>query len=257
MQPGFVLFILIAANVCLIYWIDEKDSHSDLRYFGYFCLFQAVYVVFCIVRIVLLNIKNFYVSQQLHLIVINSIFHSSLIDFLEKVPIGRIINRLSRDILIVDQQLGWYIGYCIVYIFGVIGALTMQAILSSYYVVVVAVFALVVALFVRSYYLKLHLPIRSSRELVRLDSIARSPITANLTTSLQGLSVIRAFRKEEFFFAKQTRLINTRLNAFIANQGASQWFGLRIQFIAFMIAITTMCFTLFTDVNPLFAGLTS
>lgn len=50
--------------------------------------------------------------------------------------------------------------------------------------------------------------IRSSRELKRLESISKSPIYAQFTETLGGLSVIRAFRKQEAFVVENERKLD-------------------------------------------------
>jgi len=67
--------------------------------------------------------------------------------------------------------------------------------------------------------------------LARLESVTRSPIYAQLSATLDGLSTIRSFKVENQWFQMFMNRIDTNTKACIARVAALKWFGLKIDFI--------------------------
>uniref|UniRef100_A0A674EM84 Multidrug resistance-associated protein 4 n=1 Tax=Salmo trutta TaxID=8032 RepID=A0A674EM84_SALTR len=130
-------------------------------------------------------------AQSLHNRMFNSILRTP-VRFFDVNPIGRILNRFSKDISQLDSMLpNTFVDFS-------------QSILQNIGVVVVAasvmpwilipvVPLLIIFLFLRRYFLQ------TSRDVKRLESTTRSPVFSHLSSSLQGLWTIRAFRAEERF----------------------------------------------------------
>jgi ATP-binding cassette subfamily C (CFTR/MRP) protein 4 len=72
----------------------------------------------------------------------------------------------------------------------------------------------------------------ASRQIKRLESITRSPVYSHISTTLEGLSTIRAFSAEDrflrLFYGYQDRNTNMFFN-FIA---AGRWIGFRMEMVA-------------------------
>ena len=62
-------------------------------------------------------------------------------------------------------------------------------------------------LLVMYYYIQLYYR-RTSREIKRLDSIARSPLYAHFSETLSGLATIRAYKEQTRFVAGNDRLMD-------------------------------------------------
>uniref|UniRef100_A0A8C7TRQ2 Multidrug resistance-associated protein 4 n=1 Tax=Oncorhynchus mykiss TaxID=8022 RepID=A0A8C7TRQ2_ONCMY len=130
-------------------------------------------------------------AQSLHNRMFNSILRTP-VRFFDVNPIGRILNRFSKDISQLDSMLpNTFVDFS-------------QSILQNIGVVVVAasvmpwilipvVPLLIIFLFLRRYFLQ------TSRDVKRLESTTRSPVFSHLSSSLQGLWTIRAFGAEERF----------------------------------------------------------
>jgi len=86
----------------------------------------------------------------------------------------------------------------------------------------------------------------TSREVRRLDSVARSPIYSSFTETLDGSSTIRAFQKEGFFLERFIQHVTLYQKTSYSELVASLWLSLRLQllagfiilFIATMAAVT-------------------
>uniref|UniRef100_A0A8C8HTG5 Multidrug resistance-associated protein 4 n=1 Tax=Oncorhynchus tshawytscha TaxID=74940 RepID=A0A8C8HTG5_ONCTS len=159
-------------------------------------------------------------AQSLHNRMFNSILRTP-VRFFDINPIGRILNRFSKDISQLDFMLpNTFVDFS-------------QSILQNIGVVVVAasvmpwilipvVPLLIIFLFLRRYFLQ------TSRDVKRLESTTRSPVFSHLSSSLQGLWTIRAFGAEERFqntFDAHQDLHSESWFLFLVT---SRWFALRL-----------------------------
>uniref|UniRef100_A0A8C4IMQ3 ATP binding cassette subfamily C member 4 (PEL blood group) n=1 Tax=Dicentrarchus labrax TaxID=13489 RepID=A0A8C4IMQ3_DICLA len=130
-------------------------------------------------------------AQTLH----NSMFNAILrtpVHFFDINPIGRILNRFSKDIGYLDSLLPWTFVDFIQVFLQVIGVIAVAAIIIPW-ILIPVVPLLAVFLFLRCYFLQ------TSRDIKRLESTTRSPVFSHLSSSLQGLSTIRAFKVQQRF----------------------------------------------------------
>ncbi|WVQ66385.1 uncharacterized protein L199_004565 [Kwoniella botswanensis] len=134
----------------------------------------------------------------------------------DRTPTGRIINRLSKDIEILDDTIAtkWY---------DVLSAL-LAAVGSVALVLYTYPWAVLVFVPVLAYdLLTIRLFRQTSREFNRLMSLLRSDIYTDLGEQLTGIPIIRAFRQQERFEKKLEDSVDTH---FGFSQGA--WLGLRL-----------------------------
>ncbi|KAG5638391.1 hypothetical protein H0H81_000287 [Sphagnurus paluster] len=119
--------------------------------------------------------------------------------FFDVTPIGRILNRFTTDINIIDGALMNSVRNCISGVLNFLASFTVI-------LVVVPTFA-PFALFIAWLYIRLAPPyIQASRDLRRLESVSLSPAFAGYDELLRGIAHIRAFgmenRYQDGFYAK-------------------------------------------------------
>jgi hypothetical protein len=105
--------------------------------------------------------------------------------FFDTTPLGRIVNRFSKDVYTLDEQLP--------------GTLYSWLSCGVAVAVAIATVGLVVPWFLAAclpmgvvYYKVMVLYIPTSRELQRLESVTRSPIFSHFTETLEGASTVSA-----------------------------------------------------------------
>lgn len=76
--------------------------------------------------------------------------------------------------------------------------------------------------------------------MIRLESISRSPIVSYFSETLNGLSVIRAFKKENNFFEKHASNMNENLKNKIVQNGLNFWFSQVLTGISFIVNISAL-----------------
>jgi len=104
--------------------------------------------------------------------------------------------------------------------------------------------------------------VTSTRELKRLESVARSPIFAMMNESLSGIATIRANDAKNYFREKFEDVHDAHTRAFFSFIASSRWVGFRMDTLAFlMTALVCFLSVLFQtrgwfDINPAILGLT-
>lgn len=107
-------------------------------------------------------------------------------------PSGRILNRFTSDMFMVDRRLPGDLSNFLQNIFQLI--VTIMASLSvSYYVLIAGIFLMAIYARIASIYINV------AREVKRLDSVSSSPIYDQFASVLSGLSTIRAFQRTNFY----------------------------------------------------------
>ena len=81
--------------------------------------------------------------------------------------------------------------------------------------------------------------LRSKSQLKRLESITRSPVYDLLSSSLNGLATIRAFKVQDHFIQLFTDRIDRNTRAYINMQGAARWFSMRLNLLPFINTFAT------------------
>jgi ABC-type multidrug transport system fused ATPase/permease subunit len=172
--------------------------------------------------------------------------------FFDSTPVGRVLQRFSRDMEAVDIHLQWSFEHSMKCFAQVI--LTLVLIVVALPAVIIP---LVPILFV--YYRTQKLYRASAREAKRLDSISRSPRYAHFKETLTGLVVIRAFGKSEWFMNEFYNRLGYHQRMFYGHYMINRWFSSRIPIIGGFVAMATTLMIVYAvhsaSITPGMAGL--
>ena len=155
-----------------------------------------------------IGLLTYYASKSLHRKAITSIMHAPM-SFFETTPLGRIMNRFSKDIDTVDDTISDSLRMFLMTFANIIGSFVLIAIIIPWFLIAVVVAAIVycaVALYYRV----------SARELSQLDAILRSSLYAHFSESLAGLATIRAYGETDRFRKENQDRMNIE-NRFISS----------------------------------------
>ncbi|XP_062258726.1 ATP-binding cassette sub-family C member 4-like isoform X1 [Platichthys flesus] len=219
-------------------------------YLGVYAGLTASSVVFGFLRSLVFFNVLVSSSQTLH----NSMFTAILrtpVHFFDINPIGRILNRFSKDIGYLDSLLPWTFVDFIQVFLQVIGVIVVAAVVLPW-ILIPIVPLLTVFLFLRCYFL------RTSRDIKRLESTTRSPVFSHLSSSLQGLSTIRAFKVQQRFQQLFDEYQDLHSGAWFLFLTTSRWLAVRLDGIcSIFVTITAFgCIYLRDGLEPGAVGLT-
>ncbi|XP_055282538.1 ATP-binding cassette sub-family C member 4 isoform X2 [Moschus berezovskii] len=212
----FIIVFLILVNLAtqvayvlqdwwLSYWANQQSALNvtvngqgnvteklDLKwYLGIYSGLTASTVLFGIARSLLVFFVLVSSSQTLHNQMFESILRAPVL-FFDRNPIGRILNRFSKDIGHMDDLLPLTFLDFIQTFLQVIGVVGVAVAVIPW--IAIPLVPLGIIFFVlRRYFLE------TSRDVKRLESTTRSPVFSHLSSSLQGLWTIRAYKAEQRF----------------------------------------------------------
>lgn len=172
--------------------------------------------------------------------------------FFDTTPTGRIINRFSKDIFTLDEQLVSTMRSYLATVSNVIGVIIVISFITPYFTVCL-VPMLIFYNQQQTFFTKTY------RELKRLDSVSRSPLYALLGETLDGVSTIRAYSAESSLVSRITSMLDGQQNAYFLTCTAQCWLAVRLEFVGTLI-ISSACLCAIIEHrmiggNETFAGL--
>ncbi|KAL6254635.1 hypothetical protein P5V15_013942 [Pogonomyrmex californicus] len=183
-------------------------------------------------------------SQRLHDMMFSALIRTGM-RFFDTNPSGRILNRFSKDMGAIDELLPKAIldaGQMNMMMFG---SLIVTCIVNPIFLVPI-IFISGMFYFIRKVYLK------TSKNIKRLEGIARSPVFTHLNATLNGLTTIRAYCAQDILkneFDKLQDLHTSTVYMYIVTSTA---FGFSLDvFCFFFISLVTFSFLL---LNQSFSG---
>lgn len=160
-------------------------------------------------------------SVNLH----NRIFSSLIqapIAFFDKTPIGVIMNRVSRDLGIIDDILPPVAFEAIEILCSSFAVFILCAILNYY----ILIPFLVLAVFL---YFDIKFYVQTARHLKKLEATARSPLFNQMASTLIGLPTIRAYGAEKKFIDRFSKTQDVHSSTLFTFLSCSRFFGITME----------------------------
>lgn len=229
-------------NIWLSVWTgDTTGKHDNSYYVGYYAMFGVFYGVFAFFRALVLAISTPKMAEVIHESMISNLLFSPLNEFFDRVPMGRILNRLSKDLNSVDTTLVALFANFLVFMFLLLGNVVVLLYCTSVWILFPILAFMIGITILKGYYMK------PNQELVRLSGISKSPIVSCFSEILNGVATIRAYGVENSFFVKNCIKVNENKKPAIAQKAAEVWFTMRLTFLSFIINISSSSLVLFTS----------
>ncbi|XP_003928249.2 ATP-binding cassette sub-family C member 4 isoform X1 [Saimiri boliviensis] len=250
----FLVLLNTAAQVAYVlqdwwlsYWANKQSMLNDTLngggnvtekldlnwYLGIYSGLTVATVLFGIARSLLVFYVLVNSSQTLHNKMFESILKAPVL-FFDRNPIGRILNRFSKDIGHLDDLLPLTFLDFIQTLLQVVGVVSVAVAVIPWIAIPLVPLG-IIFIFLRRYFLE------TSRDVKRLESTTRSPVFSHLSSSLQGLWTIRAYKAEErcqeLFDAHQ----DLHSEAWFLFLTTSRWLAVRLDAICAMF-VTVVAF---------------
>jgi ABC-type multidrug transport system fused ATPase/permease subunit len=198
-------FLLYAAmqtvsSICIEEWSSTNGTEN--KYLYLYMGFATGSILFIFIEVYVLLISSIHQGKEVHSNIIKRVLYSSYTNFFNRVPIGRILNRLGRDIKGLDEDVGGSLSYCLLYFVQILSAVALIIYSSTYLVLIPLVCIFAICFFIRKYY------VSALHQIARLEKITNSPVVSGFTTVVSGLTTIRAYKQENYFIEMQAQYLD-------------------------------------------------
>lgn len=254
---AFLIFLLLvisqAANIMtslwLSWWTSNEYNLSTGQYIGIYAGLGAVQAILMFSFMVTLTIVGTSASKTMLRDAITRVLRAPM-SFFDTTPLGRITNRFSRDVDVMDNNLSDAMR---MYFFSVAAILSTFALIIAYfhYFAIALVPLFFLFLFATGYYRT------SAREVKRFESVFRSTVFAKFGEGLSGVSSIRAYGLKDRFINDLRVAIDEMNAAYYLTFSNQRWLSVRLDAIGNALVFTTgiLVVTERFNVSPSIGGL--
>ena len=240
-RPWILIILILGAVLVAIAplvqksWLSYYSSHQmDWKAINAIGIYGLIGIAVLMIGV----LNNFFwlsrgikSGKNMHDKMLKSVLHAP-VRFFDSTPVGRIIQRFSRDIESVDVYLQWS--------FVSVVSCILQVIVSICLILaLVPMMIFVIGPVMYAYYIIQKNYRSPAREAKRFDSIARSPRYSHFKEALQGLVVIRSYSKENWFFESFFDKLAESQRMFYSNYMLNRWFSSRIPLLGGIISMAT------------------
>eukprot|EP01052_Picozoa_sp_SAG31_P013979 SAG31_NODE_854_length_11497_cov_8.245043_8_plen_1259_part_00 len=229
-----LMFGFVVAEICFVaidswlsIWADDRLEVAPSVYILVYVSFTVFYFGVTLVRS--LAVASFGVESSKHLYdAMQTRAMYCPMRWYETTPLGRLLNRFTKDISDVDDALAGSFTWFLMCLLRVVSICTVIGIIQPpFLVALILVFKL--------YHSARKLYRGSARQLQRIEAVTRSPLYSHAAETIDGWATVRAHDDEFRFREKFAILLRDNLTAFWAQQATASWFSLQLQLLGSVV----------------------
>ena len=222
------------------------DGEVNVGYYlGVYALLGVFYIAISLSREAVLFWGSLHASWKIHDRLLNAVMHAKF-RFFDSTPLGQLMNRFSKDVESVDQE----VAPVAIGMLHSLASVIMIVILIS----VITPGFLIAGIFITLVYTALGaIYLNSSRDLKRLESVQRSPLYQQFGETLNGIVTIRAYGDGPRFIVDNHRRINAYNRPHIYLWASNRWLALRVDWTGALVSFFSATFVLL-NVGKIDAG---
>ncbi|KAL1443373.1 hypothetical protein MTO96_007461 [Rhipicephalus appendiculatus] len=172
-------------------------------------------------------------SSSIHDEALNRLVRAPM-SFFDTTPLGRMLNRFSKDLDQADIQIGIVLDSVLEQLSDVLGILLLITLYIPSFLPAIAPCAIV-------YFIVQKLFVRTFRQLQRLESVSRSPVFNCIAETVPGVQTIRAYAVQRGFVALSDSLLEHWISCAFHLMGAERWLTVRLNFLGTAVSLVTAC----------------
>ncbi|KAK7866925.1 hypothetical protein R5R35_001662 [Gryllus longicercus] len=238
----------IGSNMWLSRWstdlpddgTGQEASKRDmyLGVYGALGVGQAVSVVLASVMTFVGGLKA---ARVIHLELLKNMMKTPL-GFFDVTPVGRILNRFSKDVDTLDTVLPMIIRGFLSCLVSVVATLFVISYSTPIFISVIVPVG-ILYYFVQRFY------VATSRQLKRLESVSRSPIYSHFGESITGASTIRAYGVQSRFILENESKVDFNQICYYPTIIANRWLAVRLEMVGNLIILFAALFAVMQKEN--------
>ncbi|KAJ9192292.1 hypothetical protein DTO164E3_8431 [Paecilomyces variotii] len=215
----------------------STDGNVNVSYYlGVYALLGIAYVIISMTREAVLFWGSLHASWKIHGRLLKAVLHAKF-RFFDSTPLGQLMNRFSKDVEAVDQE----VAPVAIGMLHCMASVIMIVILIS----VITPGFLIAGIFITMVYAALGaVYLNSSRDLKRLESVQRSPLYQQFGETLHGIVTIRAYGDEQRFILDNHRRINSYNRPHLYLWACNRWLAYRVDMTGALVSFFSATFVI-------------
>ncbi|XP_033248602.1 multidrug resistance-associated protein 1 isoform X7 [Drosophila miranda] len=228
----------IGSNLWLTKWANDENVGNDT---GLRDMYLGVYGAFGFGQVSV----NFFSSLAISLgcLECSRSLHTTLLyynlrwpmELFDTTPLGRIVNRFSKDIDTIDNVLPFNIRVVLGQGFMVLATIVVISMSTPIFLAVIVPIALL-------YYFAQRFYVATSRQLMRLESVSRSPIYSHFGETVTGAPTIRAYNVGDRFIEESDAKVDKNQVCKYPSVIANRWLAIRLEMVGNLIILFASLF---------------
>ncbi|XP_050076526.1 multidrug resistance-associated protein 1 isoform X5 [Anopheles maculipalpis] len=228
----------IGSNLWLSRWSTDETAENDTSvrdmYLGVYGAFGAGQGLARVAFDITLFLGCWAAAVRVHKLLLDNVLHLPM-DFFDTTPIGRILQRFSKDVDVLDVRLPGLLLDWIICAIEVVATLVVISISTP-------IFAAVIVPIGVLYYAVQRFYVATSRQLKRLESVSRSPIYSHFGETIQGVQTIRAYSVQDRFITESDERVDSNQLCYCPSIIANRWLAVRLEMVGNLIILFAALF---------------
>ena len=239
----------IATSLWLSFWTSNTFGLSTGQYIGVYASLGVLQSVLMFVYSVSVAISGTKASRIMLRDAMKRVLRAPM-SFFDTTPLGRIINRFSKDVDVMDNTLTDAIRMFSLTIAMIIAVFVLIIVYFHYFAIALGPL-LIMFVFSANYYRA------SAREVKRIEANKRSFVFARFNEGISGVASIRAYGLSNHFIKDLRKVTDDMNSAYYLTFSNQRWLSLRLDAIGNALVFVTgvLVVTSRFDVSPSISGL--
>uniref|UniRef100_A0A1B6KLL2 ABC-type glutathione-S-conjugate transporter n=1 Tax=Graphocephala atropunctata TaxID=36148 RepID=A0A1B6KLL2_9HEMI len=233
---------LVSTNLWLSQWSSDtstvvngtQDVSKTHLYLSVYAALGVGQAIFNMVSNLSLSLGCLFAAAWLHSTMLQRILRAPM-SYFDTTPLGRIVNRFSKDIDTCDTMLSFNLNAFLGLAVQVLA--TVAVITYSTPAFIVAIIPIIIFNFFLQRFF-----VATSRQLKRLESTTRSPIYSHFSETVQGAQSIRAYGMQEVFISQSEEKVDLNQTCNFPNMTAMRWLAIRLESVSNLIVFFSALF---------------
>lgn len=235
-------FCDLFSNTWLTYWLEDKwADRGKSFYMGLYIMFTFLYSIFLTAEFLMLSYLCTTAAKYLNLKATSRILHVPM-SFMDTNPLGRILNRFTKDTDVLDNSLVDQIRMTLIPLCNIVGTIILCIIYIPWFAIAIPVMLFIFITITEFYQ-------ASAREIKRLEAIKRSFVYSHFNETIDGKLTIRAFGFNKNFCEGINPLIDTQNESYFAIIAIQRWLVANLSIISLLIVLVISLCCVFNVFN--------
>ncbi|KAL3460144.1 P-loop containing nucleoside triphosphate hydrolase protein [Aspergillus heterothallicus] len=239
----------IITNLWLAWWSSGKYSLRSSSYIGIYIALGLGQSLVQFVSMLAMSTYGTEASKRMYQQATKNLMRAP-VSFFDTTPVGRIMNRFSKDVDVMDNSLSESVRMAATTLLTVLSIVGLT-VSYFYYFAIALVSMLLIYAFASSYYRA------SAREIKRIEGMLRSPVFALFSEEVSGTTTLRAYGEVGNFSRRIVSAIDDMASAYYITCANQRWLSLRVDVVGVVFLLVTgmLVVTNKFDVSPSISGL--